>query len=310
MHLFEVYFAAAVLAGTPLMLAGTGELLGEMLGMLNIGVEGLMLIGASSAVVVTVKSQSPEMGLLAGSLIGGLYLLVFYGIPVVGFGTEQVLPGFAVWFIGLGLSQGIGAHYEDIAVRSKSTIVTLPLLDRVPVLKEIVASYPWPVYLAVILPIVVWWFFAMTRHGRNMRAIGEDPVAAAAGGGINVRGWRSLYVFINGCLGGFGGAVLAVIVLGEWGPDAVAGRGFIALAVVLFSAWRPLRIIAGSYIFGLLLILVSLGGALAWPIPSAFLSMVPYMGVIGILVLWAYLSHQRGIGYGPAALGMSLEESK
>lgn len=305
MNTFELYFAAAILAGTPLLLAATGELLGETLGMLNLGIEGLMLMGAVTGVVVTLKTHSPDVGVLAGALAGMVFLLVFYAIPVVLLGCEQVLPGFGIWFIGLGLSQLIGSHYENTTVSSKSMVVSLPGIDQIPVIKEMIGSFPWPVYLAFVLPFGIAWMLARTRHGRNMRAIGEDPVAASAGAGIAVSRWRTFYVAVNGLLGGFAGAVLAVIAIGQWGIDVTAGRGFIALAVVIFSAWRGMRLITGAYIFGGLLILADLGGALRWPVPSEFLAFMPYLGAVVILIIWALQGRRRGIGAAPSALGVS-----
>ena len=307
MHTLELYFAAAILAGTPLLLAATGELLSETVGLLNIGIEGLMLMGAVTGVVVTLHTNSPELGLLAGALAGAAFLLVFYALPVVALGTEQVLPGFGVWFIGLGLSQLIGNSYENTSVPSQATVVGLPGLDRIPVVKELVGQYPWPVYLAFVLPFVVAWMLSRTQHGRNLRAIGEDPEAASAGAGIAVRPWRAVYVGVNGLLGGLAGAVLAVIAVGEWGTDVTAGRGFIALAVVIFSCWRSMRLIIGAYIFGGLLILADLGGALAWPVPSDFLDMMPYVGAVAILVAWAV--RWRGRGAAPGALGIRLKRA-
>ncbi|MGA8297762.1 MAG: ABC transporter permease [Acidimicrobiales bacterium] len=304
MHTFELYFAAAILAGTPLLLAATGELLGETVGMINIGIEGLMLIGAVTGVVVTLHTHDANLGLLAGALAGAAFLLIFYALPVVVFGTEQVLPGFGVWFVGLGLSQLIGSSYENSTVNSQSTNVGLPGIDRIPVVKALIGRYPWPVYLALVLPFFVAWVLSQTRHGRNLRAIGEDPVAASAGAGIAVRPWRFVYVGVNGLLGGFAGAVLAVIAIGEWGIDVTAGRGFIALAVVIFSAWRSMRLIVGAYVFGLLLILADLGGALGWPVSSDFLDMMPYIGAVVILIAWAVRA--RGRGAAPGSLGMRL----
>lgn len=307
MHTFELYFAAAILAGTPLLLAATGELLGETVGLLNIGIEGLMLMGAVTGVVVTLHTHNPELGLLFGALVGAAFLLFFYALPVVVLGTEQVLPGFGVWFVGLGLSQLIGNSYENTTVASRSTIVGLPGIDRLPVVKELVGQYPWPVYLAFVLPFVVAWMLSRTRHGRNLRAIGEDPTAASAGAGIAVRPWRVVYVGVNGLLGGFAGAVLAVIAIGEWGPDVTAGRGFIALAVVIFSGWRSMRLIIGAYVFGGLLILADLGGALAWPVSSDFLDMMPYLGAVLILIGWAFRA--RAGGAAPASLGLRLKRA-
>ncbi len=307
MHTFELYFAAAILAGTPLLLAATGELLGETVGLLNVGIEGVMLIGAVTGVVVTLHTNNAELGLLAGALAGAVFLLVFYALPVVALGTEQILPGFGVWFVGLGLSQLIGVNYENTPVSSGSTVVRLPGIDRIPVVKELIGQYPWPVYLAFVLPFVVAWVLARTRHGRNLRAIGEDPVAASAGAGIAVRWWRTVYVAVNGLLGGFAGAVLAVIAVGEWGTDVTAGRGFIALAVVIFSGWRSMRLIVGAYIIGALLILADLGGALSWPIPSEFLDMMPYIGAVAILTVWALRPGRRAAA--PGSLGVRLKYS-
>ena len=194
MHTFELSVAAALLAATPLLLAATGELLGEILGMMNVGIEGLMLMGAVTGVVVTIDTNSPELGLLSGALVGAAYLVIVYGIPVVVFMTEQVLPGFAVWFIGLGLSQLLGNNFENTSVSSSSTVISLPGIDRIPVVREMIGRFPWPVYAAFVLPFGVAWMLGHTRHGRNMRAIGEDPATAATGAGISVTRWRLFYV--------------------------------------------------------------------------------------------------------------------
>lgn len=307
MHTFELYFAAALLAATPLLLAATGELLGEMVGLLNIGIEGLMLIGAVTGVVVTLKTGSPELGLLTGALAGAAYLVVLYAVPVVLLGCEQVLPGFAVWFVGLGLSQQLGNAYQNTTVSGQSTVIGLPGVDRIPVVKEMIGHFPWPVYFAFVLPFAVAWLYGHTQHGRNMRAIGESPASAAAGAGISVKPWRVFYVGVNGLLGGFAGAVLAVVAVGAWGPDVTAGRGFIALAVVIFSGWRARRLIVGAYFFGGLLILVELGGALVWPVSSDFLAMLPYVGAVLVLVLWALRGRQRGGSAAPSALGQRVQ---
>lgn len=310
MNTFELYFAAALLAATPLLLAATGEMLGETLGLLNVGIEGLMLMGAVVGVIVTLKTDSPELGLLLGALAGAAFLLVTYAVPVVLLGCEQVLPGFAVWFIGLGLSQQLGNAFENTTVNSQSTIVGLPGIDRIPVVKEMIGHFPWPVYFAFVLPFVVAWMLSHTQHGRDLRAIGENPIAAAAGAGIAVRAWRVFYVGVNGLLGGLAGAVLAVISVGAWGPDVTAGRGFIALAVVLFSGWRPLRLIVGAYIFGGLLILVELGGALVWPVSSDFLGMVPYLGAVLILILWSLRGRRYGGSAAPSSLGLRVAQRR
>ena len=242
--------------------------------------------------------------MLAGALSGAVYLVVLYGVPVVLMGTEQVLPGFAVWFVGLGLSQQVGSAYENTTVSGQSTVVGLPGIDRIPFVKELIGHFPWPVYAAFVMPFFVWWLLTRTQHGRNLRAIGESPAAAAAGAGIAVRPWRLFYVGVNGLFGGFAGAVLAVLSVGDWGPDVTAGRGFIALAVVIFAAWRPMRLILGAYFFGGLLILVELGGALVWPISADFLSMLPYLGAVIVLILGALRGRSAGGSAAPSALGM------
>lgn len=305
MHTFELYFAAAILAGTPLLLASTGELACEKLGLLNLGIEGLMLMGAVVGVIVALKTGSADFGLLAGAGAGAVMLVVLYALPVVLLGTEQVLPGFGVWFVGLGLSQLFGNNYQSTTVSSGGTVVSVPGIDRVPVLKELIGHYPWPVYLAFVLPFALGWVLRYTRHGRNMRAIGEDP-RAAGGAGVAVRRWQFGYVALNGLLGGFAGAVLAVIAIGQWGTDVTAGRGFIALAVVIFAAWRPLRLIVGGYLFGGLLILADLGGALSWPVPPEILDMLPYIGAVVVLVVWAIRARERGESAAPAALGVRM----
>lgn len=307
MHTFYLYVAAGVLAGTPLLLAATGELLSERVGVINLGVEGLMLMGAVIGIIVTMKTGSQEWGLLAGAGAGAVYMLLFYAIPVVVIGTEQVLPGFGVWFIGLGLSQLLGNSYVDEPVKGHTAVISLPLIDKIPFLRSVVTPYPWPVYLAFLLPFGVWWLLSRTSHGRSMRSIGEDPVAAATGAGLTVRRWQTFYIGVNGLLGGFAGAVLAIIGVGDWGPDVTAGRGFLALAVVIFASWRPLRLLIGAYLFGGLLILSALGGALQWPVPSQVLDMMPYLGTIIVMLLWAAAARRFGAASAaPAALAVRI----
>ncbi len=305
MNTVEASLATAVLTGTPLLYASLGELLGERIGLLNIGLDGMMLIGGLSGFVVAVNTGSPTLGLLAAGAATAVFTLLAYTLPVLLLRSPQGVVGFGVWFIGVGLSSQLGQSYTSKSLKRGFTPVAIPGLHRIPWVGSILFDQPWPVYLGIVLTVLSAWVMARTRHGLNVKAIGEDPASAHAAG-VPVRSWQTFYSGLTGFLVGMGGAVLTLALTFSWKAEVTAGRGWIALALVIFAGWRPLSLLWASFLFGGFLILADLGQVYGWGIPSEFLSMAPYVFTIVMLVLRAWRSTAaRRTGAEPAALGLT-----
>jgi ABC-type uncharacterized transport system permease subunit len=297
--LLHTSLVGAVLVAVPLLFAALGELLSERVGVMNIGIEGVMSIGAAAAFVVGVKTGDPAVGLLAGTVIAGLFTLVFFAVPVILLRTSDILVGFAVWFIGLGASAHFAQSYATEPLRAKVATLKIPLLADIPFVGEILFEQPWPYYLAVFAAVAVALVLTRTAHGLNLRGIGDDPGAAYASG-VPVLRWQVLYVTLGGALMGLGGAVISVVVTHHWQSGLIAGRGWIALALVIFVGWRPLGLLWATYLFGILLTLETVGQAEDWAVPAAVLAMPPYLATVAILII----RNRRGYRLAPAALGM------
>lgn len=299
----QASLVSAVLAATPLLYAGLGELLSERVGVLNIGIEGIMLIGAAVGYIVAVSSGNNLLALVAGAAAGAGLTLTLFAFPAVVLGTPQVLVGFAVFFIGAGLSDQIGDPYTTRALDSGISSTAIPLLSDIPFIGPIFFRQIWPFYVAVVLILAVAFLFRRSRHGRDMRALGESP-GSAYSVGIAVIRWRLFYVTAGGALIGFGGGVLSVAITQTWQQGMTAGRGWVALALVIFAGWRPIGLLWGAYVFGVLLVLSNLGQAQGWGIPSPFLSMAPYVVTVAILILRTWRENRGMVPtLAPAALG-------
>jgi general nucleoside transport system permease protein len=306
MTVVEASLATAVLAGAPLLYAALGELLGEKVGLLNIGLDGIMLMGAVTGFIVAVETGSALLGLFAGGAAGALFTVVVYTVPVVLLKSDQGIVGFAEWFVGTGLSAMIGASFTSRSLDGGGfTETNIPLLESIPYLGNIFFKQPWPVYLGVALTLVAAFVLMRTRHGLDMRAVGEDPASAHAMG-VRVRSWQVFYSGVCGFLTGMGGAVLTLAVTLNWKDDVTAGRGWIALALVIFAAWKPLSLLWAAFAFGTFLMLAPFGQTQDWEISSSFLAMVPYIFTIAILAVRTWRAVRRkAFAAEPAALGMT-----
>jgi general nucleoside transport system permease protein len=298
----QAELASAVIAGTPLFYVALGELLGERVGILNIGLEGIMLVGAAIGFIVAFKTESVPLSLLAAMASGLAFTLVFFAVPVLLLRTSQVLVGFCLWLLGIGLSGQVGDPYAGKSLQIDVNSFEIPLLKDIPFFGRIFFEQIWPVYLAVFLAIAAALVLRRTRHGLNMRAIGEDPDAARAVG-ISVRRWQAFYIAICGALGGLGGAIFSVVVAGNWQDQETAGRGWIALALVVVAAWKPLRLLWASFVFGGFLIISNVGQAHGWGIPAPILNMAPYLVAVVILVERSWRELRARERSAPAALG-------
>ena len=294
----------AIAAGTVIVLAAQGELLAELTGVYNMGVEGIMAMGAVTAIlVVHVYPGNVGLAMLLAMLVGDLMGMLF-AVAVVVFKGDQVLSGLAIMFIGTGLSGRLGVSYAGAPSVAEFKQIPIPFLSEIPYFGESFFNQTLVVYIAyLILPLVVGFVLYRTRHGMNLRAVGEDPAAAEASG-ISVAWYRFTYVCVGAALAGAGGAYLTLALSPTWQQGVIAGRGWISLALVIFARWKPQGVILGSLLFGGLISFGFVAQARNWGFNPFFLSMLPYLATITFMILTALLRSRisrRGIG--PASLG-------
>ena len=295
--------ATAVAAATPILTAATGELLAEETGIYNIGIEGAMLFGALAGFIVGQETGVLIIALICAMAAGALAALVF-GVAVVILRADIVVAGLALVFIGLGLTGVLGADYVREPGRVALGEWHIPLLSEIPWLGRILFEQSLLTYLAFLLPVGAWFLLYRTRHGLDLRAIGEDPATADVTG-LNVNGWRIFYVGVGGAMAGLGGAYLTLDSVGTWLPNVSAGEGYIALAVVIFASWRPLPLIAGALLFGVLGVVGNVAQALGSDISSEFFSALPYVGTLTVVCVVAWWRARHSVWQPwPAALGM------
>lgn len=294
---------ATIVAGTPLVLTALGELVTEKSGVLNLGAEGIMSIGAVAAFATTIHTGSPLLGVLAG-LGAGMVMSFLFAVAALTLQANQVASGLALSIFGVGLSAFIGKPYESMTLSAVAPL-KVPLLSRLPVVGHALFEHQALVYFSWVLLAGVAWFLYRTRMGLVLRAVGEAPAAAHAIG-YKVQRIRYGACLFGGAMAGVGGAFLSVFYTPLWVEGMVAGRGWISLALVVFATWRPLRVMVGAYLFGGAMILQMFvqGSGLRLAVPSQFLSAFPYLATVLVLVL---ISRNRGTIRlnSPASLGQS-----
>jgi len=271
-------------AGTPLVFAALGELVTEKSGVLNLGAEGIMSVGAVAAFAVAHDSGSTWAGVTAG-LIAGAAMSFIFAILTLTLMANQVASGLALSIFGVGLSAFIGKTYESATMLAVPPI-RVPLLADIPVIGPVLFDQQSLVYLSWLLFAAVTWFLYKSRAGLVLRAVGESPTSAHSIGYPVIR-IRYLATIFGGAMAGVGGAFLSVFYTPLWVEGMVAGRGWIALALVVFATWRPLRVLVGAYLFGGVMItqLFLQGSGAQVDIPSQFLSSLPYWATIIVLVI-------------------------
>ncbi|MCO6178295.1 ABC transporter permease [Ciceribacter sp. RN22] len=285
--MFEAILLTVITAATPLVVAALGELVTERAGVLNLGVEGMMVMGAVGAFAVTQITGSPYIGLVAGIVCGALFSLLF-GFLTLTLVANQVATGLALTLLGLGASGMLGESYVG-APGVKLQPIAIPLLSDIPFIGPVLFRQDIIFYLSVALVIGVNWFLFRSRTGLKLRAIGDNHASAHALG-IHVIRTRYLAVLFGGACAGLAGAQLSLIYTPQWVENMTAGRGWIALALVVFASWRPWRVLAGGYLFGAVSIGQLHAQAMGVGIPSQFLSALPYAATIVVLVI---ISHNR-----------------
>ncbi|HIE75320.1 MAG TPA: ABC transporter permease [Gammaproteobacteria bacterium] len=269
-------------AATPLVFAATGELVCEKSGVLNLGVEGMMLIGAVFGFAAVALTGQPLAGLLAGSLCGLVAALIF-ALLTLTLLSNQVATGLALTIFGTGLSALVGLDYVGETIEQIRSI-HIPILSDLPVIGRLLFGHDPLVYLAIIILALSGWFLKHTRWGMILRAVGDSDVSAHAIG-YPVIAIRYAAVAFGGAMAGLGGAYLSLVYTPLWAENMTAGRGWIALALVVFASWRPSRVLLGAILFGGITILQLNAQAAGLGIPGAFMSMLPYIATIVVLVL-------------------------
>ena len=280
--MLEDLILTVLMTSVPLVYAATGELVVERSGVLNLGVEGMMLMGAVSAFGIAMVSGSLVLGVIAGGLAGMLTAALF-GVLVLGFATNQVATGLALTIFGAGLSGLVGAPLIGHAIDGLP-VLRIPFLSDLPTVGKLVFSHDLMAYGAVAFVAAVAYFLKRTRAGLVLRAIGDNHDSAHALG-YSVLGVRFMAVLFGGLMAGLGGAYLPLMLTPHWAEGMTAGRGWIALALVVFASWRPTRVLLGAVLFGGITILQLNAQAAGLGIPASFMSMLPYIATIVVLVL-------------------------
>ena len=298
--------AALMVASTPILLAAIGELVVEKSGVLNLGVEGMMIVGAICGFATAVETGSPLAGFVAAAL-GGAVLASLFGFLTQFLLSNQVATGLALTLFGLGISALMGQGYVGVRPPSSPRIDLGPLSD-LPVVGRIIFSHHPIVYLSLALVVGVWWFLRSSRGGLILRAVGESHDAAHALGYSVVR-VRMLAILFGGACAGVGGAFLSLVIVPQWTEGMTAGQGWIALAIVVFASWRPWRVLVGAYLFGGVTVLQLNLQAAGVAIPVALLSMSPYLITIAVLVIISS-DRSRAALNAPASLGRVFHASQ
>jgi len=273
---------AILVASTPLVFAGLGALIQERAGVLNLGIEGLMIVGALAGFATALAGYPLLVSVIAAALAGSALAAIF-ALLVLRLYANPVATGLALTLFGLGLSALAGAQYVGQAAPQVS-VWTIPLLSQLPVVGHALFSHDPLVYLSILMAALLWWFLKKTRAGLILRAVGENH-ASAHSLGFSVMGIRFLAIAAGGALAGIGGSYLTLVQTPLFVEGMTAGRGWIALALVVFASWRPFRVIAGAYLFGSVTILQLHSQAFGISIPAQWLSMLPYLVTIMALVM-------------------------
>ena len=309
-----IVLQAGVATGTVLLFATIGEIFAERSGVLNLGVEGMMLVGAMSAFSIMTATGNPWLGILVAMLAAGLISQVHAYITIT-LQADQVVSGLALNFMATGISLVLGEGLNKSGTVALMPSYTIPLLSQIPLLGPVFfTDQKLLVYIGYVMFPLAWYYINYTRPGLHLRAVGEYP-AAADTLGVNVYALRYFYVFVGGMLAGLAGATISLAISPGWFSElTTAGQGWIAVGLVIFAQWNPMRAALGSYVFGALRRLVLdiqgpqflLGLANPFyynPYLGFFLQMLPYAFTIVVLVIGSREATRKRLG-APLALGL------
>lgn len=300
--ILEAILLTVKTAATPLLLAAIGELVTERSGVLNLGVEGMMIVGAVAGFGAAQITGSPYIGVIA-AILAGMALSALFALLVLFLAANQVATGLALTLLGLGLAGLVGQAFVGLPGIRLEPLAFPSALADLPVLGSVLFGHDVIVYASFLIPGAVAFFIFKTRAGLALRAIGDSHASAHAIG-FEVRRIRFFAILFGGACSGLAGGYLSLVYTPQWVEGMTAGRGWIALALVVFATWRPLRVMAGAYLFGAVLILQFHAQAVGVPIPSQLLTALPYLATIVVLVV---ISRNRQLvrANTPACLGQN-----
>lgn len=280
------FFARAIVAGTPLLFATLGEIMTEKAGLLNLGVEGMMLMGAVLGFQVGIVTQNPVLAVLAGAFGGMLGALIFAYLTIE-LRANQVVCGLALSIFGGGfasfMGKALGGKMVPQALKSFFAPKIIPLLGDIPILGKIFFSQDIYIYFGYVTAILLGIYLYRTRPGLTLRSVGESPASADAAG-INISLYKYIHTLLGGALCGLGGAYLSLVYVPAWQEGITAGRGWIAVALVIFATWNPYKAIMGSYLFGGLDIIGFRLQGTRFAVSQYLVDMLPYVVTIAVLV--------------------------
>ncbi len=288
-----------LIAGTPLLLGTVGEVITQRSGVMNLGIEGMMAIGAVSGFIVTFTTGNPWLGMFASIVMGSLISLI-HGFVSITLKANQVVSGLALTMLGLGISGLWGKPYIGKPLEIKMNAVDIPFLSDIPFIGEICFSQDPYFYISVILGIGAWFFLFKTRGGIAVRTVGENPKAAETQG-VNASVIQYLCVMTGGAFAGLAGSHLSIAYSKSWIEGMTAGRGWIVVALTIFAMWNPGKAFAGAYIFGGIFVLQYLLQPLG--ISPHFLGMLPYLTTLAVLVVYGMSKEGHRKMNAPAHLG-------
>ena len=292
---------AAIASGTSILLPALGETLTERSGVQNLGVEGMMLMGALFAYVIDIETNNIVLAFVVGALAAVILALVHAFLSIT-LRANQIVSGLAVTLFGSGLTAFIGKPFVGAQAPVVLTRAPIPVLSQIPVVGQILFTQDQMVYVSFVVVPLLWYFVYRTRPGLNLRAMGESPATADAMG-VGIASRRYIYTLIGGALAGLGGAYLSLGYTPTWVEGMTAGRGWIAVGLVVFGTWDPVRVMAGAYLFGFVDGFQLRAQGLGSTIPSFFLNMLPYIFTVVVVALSSGERLQRRLGI-PRALGL------
>lgn len=303
----SLFLQSAVQMGTPLLFGTLGGIFCEKVGHLNLGIEGMMLMGAVMGFITSDFSHNPILAFVAAGLAGAFGALL-YAIVTVSFKGNHTVTGLVLSIFGAGFSNFIGADYTVLTrpaeVSSFWAVREIPVLSQIPILGKMLFTQSPFVLIALVVAVLSFLYLKKTKYGLNMRMIGENPGAADAAG-INVSLYKYLHIIAGGFICGLGGAFLSLYYLGGWKENMTSGLGWISVALVIFSTWSPVKAIFGAYLFGILRVLPIKIQNVSLPVvgvvPSQFLDMLPYLMTVIVLVITSIRKKREN--QPPAALG-------
>lgn len=299
--------SAAVRSGTIILYPTIGEIFAERAGIMNIGIEGMMLIGAFFGFLVAYLTKNPYLGFVAGMLAGGLSSLIhaFISITLQG---NQVVSGLALTIFGGGITNFYGQHFANYQLKTSLKYFAIPGLSKIPIIGKALFNQDVLVYLSYIMVAVMWFILYKTKAGIHVRAVGENAKAANAMG-VNVYATRYFWTFFGGLLAGAGGAYLTIGYAPFWLDAITAGRGWIAVALVIFAMWDPSIAIIGAYLFGSLDALQFQLQAVGTTIPASLLTMQPYLLTFIVVIVATVIVRVRHIRV-PKELGIPFSKEE